>query len=232
MNSSPERLAHINPAREAVADAMMVAQYHLYGLDVGPKRTELKLASGTPQRLSDFQMRKTAGLCTEAASIVLTYLAHKTPNLFSSLVIVRGDSTDEHEIKNGWENHKIFIARDTQGIYFAGSPANYTERRNRLRELFSSRSVEKIMNHIKEEEGGTWPSAEEITNTMENHSLRFPKKKEVSDSRLTALLLKTEYRKELGTTIYRAIPFDLYDFENGNIVYIGADKSSPMAVVK
>lgn len=34
MISSPERLTHINPAREAVADAMMAAQAYQYDLDV------------------------------------------------------------------------------------------------------------------------------------------------------------------------------------------------------
>lgn len=160
---SPEQELKPRPitSREAVADAMMVAQanYLLPNANIADEKSfELSI------------WVESIGQCEAGSLTVAKYLAGKHRSLFNGIVLLHADK-DTEALANGWGNHYRFLARDNDGKWFTGSPANHdvgAGSRSRLVTVSSNNSLELLMVWVKRLDMGKWPSArfiKEVFNT-------------------------------------------------------------------
>ncbi|MDO8429236.1 MAG: hypothetical protein Q7S88_01275 [Candidatus Daviesbacteria bacterium] len=212
MSSKSERLKISDPALNAVADAMLVAQSLLVLEKV--KRFPPDDTKTDTLRLVE---EATVSQCSVACTIVVTFLAHKYPHLFDSMAILRAFSETRELINPDWIHHDNFLARDKGGWWYAGSPSNYRRQYpdncQRLTRLIYSKDLQEVLDTIEHEDEGLWPQDSFLRSTFKTHPLDMPKPLHPTQAnQLTTIRISN-----LGRT-YLVRAKSLYPFIDGEIV--------------
>lgn len=154
---------------EAVADAVMVAIYRQLNRQGGIEawtNNKASFGKAIPYDLAFITRLATKGGCRGACDHVITFLGEKYGNLFSKLVLIEALSSADYLLTNGWGWHDYFLALGIDGVWYAGSPANYQDGMEDvvgdMLKIISSRSLDQVMSEIAELEGGLWPEPVEI----------------------------------------------------------------------
>lgn len=141
---------------DIVADALMIGFYRAIRPKLDnihpPRKGVTKLYS------MKLQLREATKSECGTASVAAIYFMHeKYAGHFNRMMIVKGIGTK-------WDQHYYFLVRDIDGVWYAGSPANYdpTSNRNRLTAIISSNELTEVIEGIRSSEGGQWPSAQSI----------------------------------------------------------------------
>lgn len=158
---------------EAVADAVMVAIYRQLNRKGGIEAwTENKAGFGKAisYDLAFITRLATKGGCREAAAHVITFLGEKHGNFFSKLVLIEALSSADNLLTNGWGWHDYFLALGVDGVWYAGSPANYQDDLGEyvgdMLKIIASESLDEVIEEITSFEGGLWPEPKEIKNIL------------------------------------------------------------------
>ncbi len=175
---------------EAVADAMMVA-YAVY------LQGDFSEAIGIV-KLENILVETTKDRCRQNSVTVLAYLTERYPKLFDNMLIVESVADCACQLRNDWSWHDYFLVQGEDGVWYAGSPANYElgGEKTRLTNLISG-NLKKVMGEIKRIEGGAWPticSVEEIVDKVGGYTSLDG---DFGDGSLSALCV----RYELGETL-------------------------------
>lgn len=140
-------------AVDSVADAMMVALFKQIGF-------ELRHAK---QGQSDQEMREmirqaTSSGCRLGSAYALWHLWERHRTDFSKLLMV-----ETHSEKGPWAWHDYFLVKGVDGVWYAGSPANYGRGPvERTTNIVRGRDLSRVMTTLEEIEDNPWPPAEDI----------------------------------------------------------------------
>lgn len=204
----------------AVADAMMAAQVYMYGLDKDPSRLARAAFQGEGS-LALFQQIRTLGDCTKVSKIVMAHIAYNNPNLFSGMALLQGNGSEEQFVNQGWKHHQNFLVRDIAGIWYAGSPANYSPRDpERLTRVISSENLETVLKQIVVHDGGQWPTPDYVQGVFNNHRHRFPQVQTRNEDKgiFTSIWIVRE--ADLYTDRQRVIEFNLYPVDKNKKIVV------------
>lgn len=104
--------------------------------------------------------------CGVASLEVIRYLSREAGEwIVESLIISsKTDSANGWQFKENWVWHSYFLAKGIDGMWYAGSPANYKrgEEESRLTRIIVDHDLNEVMKQIEDIEGGCWPNAMEI----------------------------------------------------------------------
>lgn len=170
-NSDTDSLQGVSPSM-AIGDAMMLAGYKDMDdvLEMYEQNTDIpypKVISGWEKHLK----RNTADKCKDSSIYAIDYLNGKHGGLFSHLLLLEAHRNEAVPFKSNsdYDFHTYFLARDKEGIWYAGSPANHTigGRNSPLTTVFSSESLDEILSLIRQKDGGDWPSAQYVERVLQ-----------------------------------------------------------------
>lgn len=166
-----------HPYTHLVREAMLVSvltklhtsfiDYHWPGIEYGAD-----IVTHARRRLT----MRTYRQCADASDYVVYYLFVRYPSSFDTLVLLDTDSFSSASPFRvaSWSGHTCFLARDMDGVWHAGSPANYTEEgENPLTKLASSLDLSTVLHEVTQFEGGIWPDAADTTRVLTHHN-RMP----------------------------------------------------------
>lgn len=155
---NPERPIPISP-REAVADAMMVAQARFIHAAVDNNNSQMDF---------DMAMNKASrGTCATSSFAVLRHIFENYRGLFNVGVFLEGEQTYD------FPYHTVFMMQGIDSRWYAGSPGNNTNRLNRFKLLYESDNMEDIVDRLQEDEGGFWPPTQTIRESIEQGANAF-----------------------------------------------------------
>lgn len=163
--------SNINQAPFAVADAMMDAQANYIenqGFNFNRKKVELKTLGQVESGLESWSYQ----LCHIGSRHAAEYLIGKYKHLFSGIALMTGSGP----FKQRWNWHEVFIARDKSGIWYIGSPANFSlnDERNRMDKVISAPSVSEAMAFLIDQDAGVWASPDFIQDVFDNDPRVLP----------------------------------------------------------
>lgn len=147
----------------SVADAMMVAVYRQIAVDLRMIWQGAKMEGD----FSDLLQKRTASGCRLGAAHVLYDLAEKHKYEFDISLMI------EAVASGPWAWHDYFLVRGIDGVWYAGSPANYgREPIERTTNIVSSLCLESVIQTIENIEGSKWPSEQEILEKISKKGVR------------------------------------------------------------
>jgi hypothetical protein len=180
----------------AVRKAMTVALSKVLTPDVLPEDKELRdksvavdshgfrvpnnnVPESAEARLSNLIERRTYYKCLVASNFALDFLIERYPDKFDRLFLLSQDllgvpNASDYAFKHSsWQAHTLFVARDIDGIWYAGSPANYVKgdsvSETRIKDYYSDSSLTGLLSQIKEVEGGYWEISEDEIDRYYTH---------------------------------------------------------------
>lgn len=151
---------------EAVAEAMMVVQSLLLANGIrGEMRNEVK------SDIRELMMKLSSGKCRQASAVVMAFLLDKYPDKFQNMVLLESHSDEGNWLENGWRWHDYFLVLGEDGVWYAGSPANYLGEfgESRLVRIIANTSMKYVLEKIKTIEGGAWPRERDVRYWMEEY---------------------------------------------------------------
>lgn len=160
---SKEGLSYLNSA-DMVADTMMVVQAtYMRDIIKNPKRY-LENTDDPTGQLENRLKIQSSGFCEAGSAYAIYYLMQKYPDFFKNFALLNSWSTEKHQFKDNSAWHTYFLVLDKQDTWFAGSPANHNpdNPNSPLTNFFKSKNLKEVLMKIKEENGGDWPTEEEI----------------------------------------------------------------------
>lgn len=172
---------YINEPLEAVADAMMYAQAVQMGDDPAKRpcwveKFAWKRKDPTEKMELTLQDR-TEGNCDVGSSLALYFLKLDYQHLFSNLVLLETYKDPDFRFNlDSYSYHVYFLAKDQEGTFYAGSPANHQPKlgKSPLTNIIRSTDLGKVMAEITAFEGGNWPDQKYIKDILYNGYLRWP----------------------------------------------------------
>ncbi len=161
-------------AEIAFSDCLMVGYSTLlFGATTDPNR--LKLApSYEKQSIESIFAKKTKGKCVFGSAYALHHLLHRYQAYFPYHAILVGfknmsfldpEVKDEGEFTfSNFNFHAYLLTCDRQGIWRAGSPANYDRggKDSRVQRSIASPDIDRVLAKISQLDGGIWPDAQRI----------------------------------------------------------------------
>lgn len=155
--------SYAQQVQEAVADAMLYAQGEQITNDYAIWRLRTKLPA------HQILTKVTKSACAQASQLAASFLLSRHRELFTSVVLLR--TTSLGELVNRWGMHQVFLAEDITGRFYSGSPANFSrkDRVNRLTTVLQTDSLEAMLVAIAKQDGGTWPTKEDIKKAFADH---------------------------------------------------------------
>lgn len=139
---SPESVYRPRPITplDAVADAMMVAQIPY--IDTGLKKYD-KLNLKTLAELEDeINVASTARCYSSSDHVIWNLSTAKSRDLFTGAVVLSGSDTADSP------HHGVFLVRGVDCVWYAGSPANNRTYTPRFSRLYSSNSLQDVLDGI------------------------------------------------------------------------------------
>jgi hypothetical protein len=172
MFKSPEVPVHPVTPREAVADAMMIVQGR-YIKDAVRGRSYFKKIESEQDFLDTIDY-SSKHKCKPSAEEVVRRLSQNHGDLFDKLTSIQtwGDLKD-------FPYHSLFLAHGVDGAWYAGSASNNDNKRGKRRFsiIYESPDLDVILDMIKRDEGGEWPSSKDVSQKITKEESRFYLKK-------------------------------------------------------
>jgi hypothetical protein len=146
---------------------MLTAQYEFVRRYVGIK---------WPFDATNVLQVRSAGGCREGSATTLHYLITHYPLDFKFHLMLKSKPEEREAFKANpeWVYHYLFATQAKNGVWFAGSPANYNPKNeSSFTRIIAHKSIEEVLGNITEEVGGIWPSADFISDRI-NTAYTFP----------------------------------------------------------
>jgi hypothetical protein len=158
---------------EAVADAMMIATCVLTKDWLDDIRMDvIDDETSVVELLKRQVIEATNGRCFVGSAIALAYLKQEQESLFDKMCMLIAYSDSENKFRDdGWSFHAYFLVQDKDGVWFAGSPANYEgqeEGNDCLTNFFYDRSLKLVLDRIQSFEGGCWPDEKNVVSFLKD----------------------------------------------------------------
>jgi len=106
--------------------------------------------------------------CLHGCLAAIYHLMKENEKDFDTMILLSSFRVEHlletHFKRADWYWHRYFLVQDRLGVWYAGSPANYSEggKYNPLKTIFFSEDLSSILDQIKLREGGLWPDRKEI----------------------------------------------------------------------
>lgn len=162
------------PMRARVNDAIANAMMHAYGTQIAPFLASP--ADYLPPDLVNIKDRYAAinqttkdltrGNCAKASLIAANYLTKHHPDLFTRMLLLTSLNDKAHpyaeqfteDLQSTW-----LVLQDQEGFWHGLSPANHEEKKSTVfYPLNASQDLQEILDQIKANDGGIWPTASYI----------------------------------------------------------------------
>jgi hypothetical protein len=172
LSAEREMTSHSITPLDAVADAMLSAQYYLISL------YQQRLKSQKETDLLNYPIEKklmfaTDGRCEGGSTYSLFYLFSKYPSLFKYMFLIHGQFSPEDGLyfkqNKIWAYHKFFMVYGIDLTWYAGSPANYNPdaKDDDLSTVLQAPNLPEIISLIESKCGGMWPKSDQISSGLE-----------------------------------------------------------------
>lgn len=161
-------------SRDAVASACMASCWQLTSSYMGLLSKESKPDSSVfeyarEQGPGRIVSEATRNKCWYGSIRTLDYLQQTQPDRFVHLFLLKGVSTTEKNLRNGWGCHYYAVAQDTTGRYFAVSPANHTQdSQDSLTSIIEGNNMDEVANQISLLNGGLWPTGDQVVKSLQD----------------------------------------------------------------
>ncbi len=168
-------------AEEIVADAMMCSVYsRVTSMITQPIVTPdwILTNAWTPDALAEWV---TTGECGTISVQVLERLFPQYGSQFSELFLLSSHKDQSAPFRvPDWRYHTYFVAIDTSGVFYAGSPANYGRRNDtsgnylphdHLSHLVTAKSYPQLLQEIVSIDGGIWPTQDVVESAIQSKAL-------------------------------------------------------------
>lgn len=166
---------------ETVADAMMCSVYsRVASMISSPLITPdwMLTNAWTPDALAEWV---TTGECDKLSAQVLGRLFPQYGTQFQELFLLSSHKDQSMPFRvSAWRYHTYFVAVDTSGVFYAGSPANYGRRNDttgnypphdHLSHLITVQSYPELLQEIVRIDGGTWPTSSVVESAIQSKAL-------------------------------------------------------------
>lgn len=187
---------------DAVADAMMVA----YAQQTKRLNYSFFNSAVNADNSEHFFTEATKNKCAFASFDTIYYLAVKYPKYIKRTFLLSSDDfkKDSRIWQKGQYFHMYAVIEGKDGFWYAASPANHEtdEKNSYALEMIREESLQKILDKIKNRDGGNWPTVSQIKEALNGGLYRQPSAI-VKENVLKVFEIKYDTRDDIGEMVSR-----------------------------